>query len=243
MSTSDTSPFRKKGFIAAATVVGIILLAGIIVLVTTLLGGQNETPPSSTPNATTGSTPSAEPDADPSVCGLEGFETESSLEAAPETTWELVGTVAAPTASETTGPGVIDDGFRSCYAHTAEGALYAAVNYFALASDTRNIPRLPELVEQGPGRDAALEQATESPAPTSTRLQVAGFAVNSYDGQEAVIDVVWQVTSQNDALVSSPTVLHWADGDWKLVLTKEGTPPFASSEIENLGGYIPWSGI
>ena len=243
MSTSDTSPFRKKGFIAAATVVGIILLAGIIVLVTTLFGGQNETPPSSSPTATTGSTPSPEPDADPSVCGLEGFETESSLEAAPKTTWELVGTVAAPTASETTGPGLIDNGFRSCYAHTAEGALYAAVNYFALASDTRNIPRLPELVEPGPGKDAALEQATESPTPSSTRLQVAGFAVNSYDDREAVIDVVWQVTSQDDALVSSPTVLHWVDGDWKLVLTEEGAPPFASSEIENLGGYIPWSGI
>jgi hypothetical protein len=242
MSNPETSPFRKKGFIAAAIVVGVIALAAIIVLVTSVVGGSNGTP-SPAPTSSPDSSPTAEPVEDPSVCGLEGFETENTLDAAPEATWELVGTVAAPTDPKGSGPGVVDDGFRSCYAHTAEGALYAAVNYIALASDSRNISRLAELVEPGAGRDAALEAATTSPTASTTRLQVAGFKVNSYDGQEAVIDVVWEVTSQNDALVSSPTVLHWVDGDWKLVLTDEGTPPFASSQIENLGGYIPWSGI
>lgn len=244
MSTSETNPFRKKSFIAAAIVVGLIVLAAIIVLVTSLQGGSNvEAPPTSTPSSSPTGSPTAEPVEDPSVCGLEGFETENTLGSAPDTEWELVGTVAAPTDSSGAGPGTVDNGFRSCYAHTAEGALYAAVNYIALASDSRNVPRLPELVEPGPGRDAALENSTDAPEASNTRLQVAGFKVNSYDGQEAVIDVVWEVTSKDNALVSSPTVLHWVDGDWKLVLSEEGAPPFASSQIENLGGYIPWSGV
>lgn len=235
------SPFRGRGFIAASIVVGVIALAAIIVLVSSLArssGGPVATPtnkPSSTSTADAG---------DKSVCGLDGFETKSTLTVAPKNEWELVGTVAAPTEPTSAGPGVTDEGFRSCYAHTAEGALYAAVNWFALSSDARNIPKLPSLVEPGAGRDAAIAAATSSPtAPSDTRLQVAGFKINSYDGQEAVIDVAWTVTSKNGALVSLPTVLHWVGGDWKIVLTDKGIFPYASSPLENLGGYTPWAGV
>ncbi len=241
-ATGTPSPFRRRGFILAAAVVAVIILAAIIVTVTSLSrGSTNPTTAPTTP------APSASPTgdaADESICGLPGFETENTLTSAPETDWELVGTVAAPTDPTESGPGVVDDGgFRSCYAHTAEGALYAAVSYIALASDGRNLERLPELVEPGPGRDAAMARATEAPAVSSTRLQVAGFKVNSYDAQEAVIDVAWSVTSEGGALVSFPTVLHWTDGDWKIALTDDGSSPFSSSSLENLGSYIPWAGV
>lgn len=241
MSTADSqSPFRSRGFIIAAIVVGAIVLAAIVVLVTSLLrGGDNNADPTPTPTSSTSADPGS---ADPSVCGLEGFEETSSLSAAPENEWELVGTVAAPTDASGAGPGTIDDGFRSCYAHTAEGSLFAAVNYVALASDSRNVPRLPELVEPGPGRDAALA-AGGGGGSSSTRVQVAGFKINSYSADEAVVDIAWSVTSSGSALVSMPIVLHWVDGDWKIVLDDNGQPPFAASPLENLGGYIPWAGV
>jgi hypothetical protein len=238
-NTETKSPFRGRGFIAAAIVIGVIVLAAIVVLVTSLTGGEPEIKPTGTPTATP--TSSA---ADESICGLDGIETTSSLNGAPQNDWELVGTVAAPTEPEGAGPGVSADGFRSCYSHTAEGALYAAVNWFALSSDARNVAKLPELVEPGAGRDAAIAAAAgESLLPSETRLQVAGFKINSYDGQEAVVDVAWTVTSEGGALVSLPTVLHWVDGDWKIVLTDEGTFPYASSPLTSLGGYIPWAGV
>lgn len=242
-TTEPTSPFRKRGFIAAAIVVGIIVLAAIIVLVTSVIRGGGE--PNAAPTSSATPTPTASQDsADASVCGLEGFEEESTLTAAPENEWELVGTVAAPTDPDGAGPGVTDDGFRSCYAHTAEGALFSAVTWFALSSDARNISRLPELVEPGAGRDAAIAAANgATSAPSGTRLQVAGFKVNSYDGQEAVIDVAWTVTSEGGALVSLPTVLHWVDGDWKIVLTDSGDLPYTASPLANLGGYTPWAGV
>ena len=239
-STEPRSPFTRRGFIAAAIVVGIIVLAAIIILVTMLTRGATDTPtPTTSPSASTAPSDNA---ADKSVCGLPGFEKVSSLTAAPDNKWELVGTVAAPNDPKGAGPGVIKDGFRSCYSHTAEGALYASVTYIALASDSRNIPKLPDLIAPGKGKDAAIAAATGSPSPSSTRLQVAGFKVNSYDGREAVIDVAWAVTSSGGALVSSPTVLKWVNGDWEIVLSDDGQPPFTSSPLENLGGYIPWSG-
>lgn len=239
-NTEPRSPFTKRGFIAAAIVVGIIVLAAIIVLVTTLTRGTANAPtPTTSPH--TSASP-AENVADKSICGLTGFEKASSLTSAPDNKWELVGTVAAPRDPKGAGPGITKDGFRSCYSHTAEGALYASVTYIALASDGRNIPKLPGLIAPGKGKDAAIAAASEPPSPSSTRLQVAGFKVNSYNGREAVIDVVWAVTSSGGALVSTPTVLKWVDGDWKIVLSDRGQPPFASSSLKNLGGYIPWSG-
>ena len=240
-NTETKNPFRGRGFIAAAIVVGVIVLAAIVVLVSSLTGRGDD------PVATPSDSPTAIPTssaADESICGLEGFETEDTLSGAPKNEWELVGTVAAPTEPDETGPGVTENGFRSCYSHTAQGALYATVNWFALSSDARNIPKLPELVEPGPGRDAAIAAAGSATAtPSETRLQVAGFKINSYDGQEAVVDVAWSVTSEGGALVSLPTVLHWVDGDWKIVLTDAGTFPYASAPLENLGGYTPWAGV
>lgn len=230
------NPFARRGFIAAGIVVAVVVLAAVIVLVTSLTAPKH---PAAQPTTTpSGAAVSA---SDKSICGLKSFETESSLTAAPETKWELVGTVAAPTDSKV-GPGKVDsDGFRSCYAHTAAGALFAAVGYIAVGSDARNVPRLYELLAQGPVRDQL--QAAPSPGdPSSDRLQVAGFKVDSYSATEATIDVAWQVTSAGGALVSFPTVLRWEDGDWKVVIEQNG-PPFAPSPLTSLGGYIPWAGV
>lgn len=235
-SAQQPSPFTRPGFIAAAIVLVLIVVGGGIAI----FAGLNSAPdPDPTSTNTSGPGPSAE---DESVCGLEGFETESTLTEAPDNEWELVGTVAAPTDPEV-GPGVVDDGLRTCFAHTAEGALYAAVNYFGAASDARTIPLLLDLVAEGPGKDAAAAAGTPSFDPSSTRLQVAGFKINSYSGSEAVVDVAVTVTTAGSQLVSMPIVMVWQDGDWKLELADDGGFPFAPAPLQSLGGYIPWAGV
>lgn len=232
----SSSPFQRRGFVTAAIVVAVIVALGIFVLIATLVSPPN---PSPTSAPTNGPGPSA---GDESVCGLEGFETTSSLDAAPDVRWELVGTVAAPIDSEV-GPGVVDDdGFRSCFAHTAEGALFAAVNYVALSSDPRLQPLVWRLLEEGPVRDEARAAAEAGDAtPSSSRLQVAGFKVLSYSADKAVIDVAWQVTSPSAGLMSVPIEFVWQDGDWRVATTDTGLP-YSPAQIENLGGYFPWSG-
>src|SRR6478736_8904882 len=95
-STTESNPFTKPGFIIAAVLVVALLAAGIVVFL--LPKGQSDAQPSP-PTPGTGSTPAASPGASAagsSVCGLP-TSTETSLGAAPETKWELVGTMAAPT--------------------------------------------------------------------------------------------------------------------------------------------------
>ncbi|CAN5344575.1 hypothetical protein BH09ACT5_BH09ACT5_24390 [soil metagenome] len=178
---------------------------------------------------------------DMSVCGLEGFEEESSLTEAPDNEWEIVGTVAAPALGGKAGPAIErEDGLRYCYAHTAEGALSAILNYAGLDTDARTIPVSYELVAPGPGREAARVKA-QTREPVSGRLQVVGFKVNSYSADEAVIDLALSATSQDGQLISFPIAVTWAEGDWKIQMTDTGELTFRPALLQNLGGYIPWS--
>lgn len=232
----SSSPFQRRGFVTAAIVVAVIVALGIFVLIATLLSPPN---PSPTSAPTNGPGPST---GDESVCGLEGFETTSSLDEAPDVRWELVGTVAAPTDPDV-GPGVVDgDGFRSCYAHTAQGALYFAVNFLAIGTDSTLNARLIDLVAAGPGRDALEEALTETPGGglSSYRAQVAGFKIGQYDGATATIDLA--VNYSDGRLVSVPLKLLWEDRDWKMVFDARGQLPLSPAQLQNLGGYIPWSG-
>lgn len=237
-NTQPENPFTRRGFIAAAIVIGVILLAGVIVLVTSLTSPKGD--PVVEPTSTGGPVASG---SDKSICGLEGYEEESSLTKAPETDWELVGTVAAPTAPDGAGPGVVGgDGFRSCYSHTAQGALYFTVNFLALGTDATLRDQLIDLVQAGPGRDA-LQKAQENStggSGASDRAQVVGFKVGAYDGDTATIDLALNTSS--GALVSQPVKLVWDDGDWKVVLSENGELPLAPSQLQSLGGYISWAG-
>jgi hypothetical protein len=239
-NAEPTSPFRRRGFIAAAAVVSIIVLAAIIVLVMSFNRGDDE--PTGAPTTSTTPTPttSASPDAaDQSVCGLEGFEEDNRLTAPPVVEWELVGTVAAPADPEV-GPGEVDpDGFRSCFAHTAEGALFAAANFVASGTDASIGPRLIELVAPGPGRDA-LANAPTGGDPSGFRAQIAGYSIADYDNTAATVDLALNYSTGD--LVSLPLKLVWSEGDWKLQMTPEGELPLSPSPLTNLGGYTPWSG-
>ena len=237
-STEPRSPFTRRGFIAAAIVVGIIVLAAIVVVVTMLTrgAGNGANPPASAP--LTSASPSIAA-ADESVCGLNGFDKTDTLTTAPNTTWELVGTVAAPSDPNGAGPGKNNAGLRTCYAHTTKGALYMAANFIAMGSDAELGPQLTALVAPGLGRDA-LEKKSDSTSTSSSRAQVAGYKIGGYTGEEATVDLVMNYS--NGSLVSLPLKLTWVEGDWKVQLTDTGDFPLAPAQIENLGGYTPWSG-
>lgn len=235
-NTQPSNPFTSRGFIAAAIVVGVVILAAVIVLVTSLTTPKPVAGPTSTRSG-----PVAGGN-DESICGLPGFETESSLTTAPSTKWELVGTVAAPTDAKI-GPGKIAaDGFRSCFAHTAQGALYFVVNYLALGTDGTLRQQLPELVQAGAGRDALIQATSKSNGTDSSgqRAQVAGFKIGGYDGRSVTIDLA--LNYSDGRLISAPLKLTWEPGDWKMVLSDTGQLPLAPAPLDSLGGYIPWAG-
>lgn len=240
--TENRNPFTSKGFILGAVIIGVLVLAAILIAVTSLGGGGGQNRPAAT---ATPSTP-ASTDSDTtvgSVCELAGYEETSSLASPPSADWTIAGTVAVP-SSATAGPGVVDDdGFRSCFAHTSEGALFSAISFVAMSSDARTASRVSEMVAPGVGRDAAIANTDPDAPVASSRLQLAGYNVTAYTADEAVIDLAWSVTSSGGALVSYPIALTWVEGDWKVEVADNGQPRFSASPLESLGGYIPWSGI
>ncbi|MBF4618208.1 hypothetical protein ITJ44_09005 [Clavibacter sp. VKM Ac-2873] len=251
MSTPAT-PFHKRPlWIAIAAFLALVLVAGGIAAATGAFSGGGTpaaAPTSDTTAAAEPETPaspsaSALPEGAASVCGLPGYEETSSLDTAPATTWKLVGTVAVPDDPQGAGPGRTDSGgLRTCYAHTAKGALYAVVNYMGQSTDGRLRTRIADLAAQGPGKAAAAKSLASPSSSSDGRLQVAGFKISAYSGSEATVDVATAITSKGGALVSFPIVMRWEDGDWKIELADDGTLPLDPSQIQSLGGYIPWAG-
>ena len=238
---NEPNPFTSRRFILAAVIVGVVLLCAVVLVVSSVINGQAK--PTAGPTAGPTSSPSTSTvnEADRSTCGLPGFQKSGTLTQAPNSKWELVGTVAAPTDPKGSGPGKVESsGFRSCFAHTPTGAVYAAANIIAMGSDSSLRHEVSDkLVVPGPGRDAALAAAGSS-SETTVRYHVAGFRLLSYDGSQAKVDIA--VNAATGQLVSFVEDLQWSDGDWKVTLDKTGNMPIPPSPLQSLGGYIPWSG-
>lgn len=238
--STQPNPFRSRRFILSVVVVAVIALCAVIVLISNLASGakDNTAPMSSVATSTATAKPASDPD--PSVCGLKGYETVGTISAAPDTKWELVGTVAAPTDPSSAGPGTVDSsGFRSCFSHTPTGALFGAVNVMALASDRSLTTELAnKLVVPGPGQKALLNQATSATA--TARYQIAGFKIDSYSDTTATVDLA--VNFSTGETLSFPIQLQWLGGDWKVKTTDDGGFTLAPAPLQSLGGYIPWSG-
>lgn len=239
-STTESNPFTKPGFIIAAALVVALIAATIVIFL--LPKGQGNAQPAPAP-AESSSTPTASPsasgEASNSICGLPAT-SETALGTAPETKWELVGTMAAPTDPKV-GPGKTDEqGIRSCFAHTPTGALYAAVNLWALGTDPSKEPAIAEqLAAKGPGRDAGMKAPPTSAASSPLKVQVAGFNV-SYTDNQAVVELAFK--ANNGGLASVRTTLLWQDGDWKGVVADSGKPLEEPRQIRDLSGFILWSG-
>jgi hypothetical protein len=234
------NPFTRRGFIFGAITVGALAGAAVLLVFTSQGGGgdPSNTVAASTPVVT--ATATIDPAA-ASVCGLAGYETSGALTAAPETTWSIVGIMAAPN-STAAGPGIIDaDGVRSCYAHTPTGALFAVANSWAMGSDARLAPlAIAANTAPGPGRNAAIA-AQNTRSNSGVSVQIAGFKVLAYSGTEATIDTAF--TLNNGTLMSFASTMKWVQGDWKAVLTDDGQPPFRPVVLQSLGGYYAWSGL
>lgn len=241
--SEQPNPFRSRRFILSMVVVAVIALCAVIILISNLTGGRNQADPTTAPTASTlaPTTPTAVSDPDPSTCGFKGYEVRGTVSAAPTTKWELVGTVAAPTDPVSVGPGVTDaSGFRSCFAHTPTGALYAAVNVMALASDRSLTKELAnKLVVRGTGQQALLKQA-DAAAASGTRYQVAGFKIDSYTGATATVDLA--VNFSTGQMLSFPIQLQWLEGDWKVKTTDDGGFTLTPAQLQSLGGYVAWAG-
>ncbi|WP_211880073.1 hypothetical protein [Pseudarthrobacter albicanus] len=245
-SDTERSPFTKPGFIISAALV-IALLAAVVVIffLPKTDGTAQPGPVPSHGSASAAPTTSADA-AGKSVCGLPSTP-DTALGSAPKSTWTLIGKMAAPTDPKTFGPGVTDgDGFRSCFAHSPTGALYAAANIVALGSaksQPLNAKLTDRLLVHGPGRDIAMKDAATMAPSTGadTTVQIRGFVVKSYISAEADVDLAFE--TKNGALVHTVLPLRWIDGDWKAKVSDDGQLINDITQLSDLSAFIAWSGV
>lgn len=244
-SSTERSPFTKPGFIiSAALVIALIAAVAVIFFLPKADSTAQPAPASSSAGASSSPATTAAA-AGKSVCGLPSS-METALGIAPKSKWELVGKMAAPTDPKTFGPGLTDgDGFRSCFAQSPMGALYAAANMIALGSSgTQDELKLADkLLVPGPGRDAAIKaaKARTSTAGSGETAQVSGFLVKSYSPAEADVDLA--IKLPNGALAHSVLSLRWVAGDWKVKASDDGQVFNGVAQLSDLSGFILWSGV
>lgn len=242
-STTESNPFTRPGFIVAAALVVALIAAGIVIFL--LPKGQSNAEPAPASSSTATGSPSASSDGGNSICGLPSS-SQTSVGTAPTSRWELVGKMATPTDPEV-GPGKTDaNGFRSCFAHSPTGALYAAMNVAALGSSGK-----PDILKQvadkllvpGAGRDAAMKETASgtSSSGSSTTIQVKGFLLKSYTPSEASVDLAF--ATETGALGRTTFSMRWMDGDWKVKPSDDGATFGHISQIRDLSGFILWSGV
>jgi hypothetical protein len=243
-NNTEQNPFTKPGFVISAALV-VALIAAVIVIFL-IPKGDGNAQPGPAPSGSNASAATTADSAGKSICGLRSA-SETALGSAPKSNWELVGRMATPTDPDTHGPGVIDgDGFRSCFAQSPTGALYAAVNMVALSSaesQVLNTKVTDRLLVPGPGRDIAMkDSATSSPSTgTDTTVQIRGFLVKAYTPTEADVDLAFE--TRNGILAHTVLPLRWMDGDWKAKVSDEGNLINEITQLSDLSSFIPWSGV
>jgi hypothetical protein len=245
-STTESNPFTKPGFIIAAALV-VALIAATLVIFLLPKGQDNAQPaPASSPDSASAAPTKSADAAGKSICGLPSS-TETALGTAPKSKWELVGKMAVPIDPKTSGPGVTDeDGFRSCFANSPTGALYAAVNVGALGSagsPQLEVKLADKLLVPGMGRDAAMKEAASSSVSSGsdTTIQVKGFSIKSYTASEANVDLAFE--TNKGVLVHTVLSMRWMDGDWKVKPADDGVTFSDVSQLSDLSGFILWSGV
>lgn len=243
MANEDTeqSPWTRPGFVAAAIVVALVLILATVLGVGALRDNDEDLPSPTSP-ATAEPTPSqtADPSAEESVCGLDGVNLDGSVTSPIPATWEFQGTIAYPT-SEEFGPGAhTDQGIRSCFQRSPEGAILMAANAVAQGSDPETGAAFgASALGRGEHRDELLQEIGTPAGSAGSRLNIVGFRLLSYDGKTATIDLAIQGSAQGENVTLSGVYhLVWQDGDWKI--SADVREPLDVATIPDLAGYVAW---
>ena len=208
----------RWAFGLAAAVVALLVVLVIVLIPrggdnsnTSAAGGSNGAAQSNSAASNSNDAAQSKPTStvEAGTCGAGASDDQSMLTAAPkDTTWVTTDAGWTGPVSKTAGP-MVNSPIRSCFEHSAEGALYAAV------WATIEINEAPEAYVQtvvGPGADAFRESRLKD-AKTRTVVHVAGYRYVSYTPERATVRVLMQIPS--GAYRSVDMVMEWHDGDWR----------------------------
>ncbi|GAB3866878.1 hypothetical protein GCM10029963_79950 [Micromonospora andamanensis] len=234
---AERPPWTRPGFVAAAVLVALILLAGLLIVVLA--------PDDDPADITDGPSPTSQPSA--SSMPVEGLPTVVPTTPPTGVRWELVGPMAVP-VSDTAGPTQTTDTTASGFTHTPEGALIAAAQIMVRSSHALGRQRWEPTIEQQfvPSGDrdrllAELRAVASEPTDPGSLSQIAGFSYQSYTPDTAVIGLVLRAPAASASRyhVLSLTLL-WRGGDWRMQAPPGGSWLSVNRMTDNLSGVIEW---
>ena len=247
----DESAWTQPRFLIAGGIVGVIAVLGLVLALSGHGGSSGSGKPTAVAqtsssqtasSSTSSSSTTVSSSANPNGCSLSAGSQTVPTSAPSGTQWQLVGEMAAPSAPSTIGPQHTVDGFHVCFADSPLGALYAAVNVWAVGTAYPFATVLERLGANMPTLrpDIAGEKKTPNARINgNSQLQVAAFSFVSYSATSATIDLVFQAAGTSTGLLSLPTSLEWQDSDWRYVAPPNDTPSYG--QVPNLNGFIAWS--
>ena len=226
--------WTQPRFVTAAIVVGLIVVLGIVLAVTSGNGDRTAASPSA-PSPPASSAPAAS-----RGCDLPAGSQSVPVDTPQGTRWELVGKMIAPTAPSTYGPGVVKDGFRTCFAQSPLGALYATASFWATVTFQPPPDVYRRLAAESPARERAIRDSVgqEPGLGSSGGLQIAGFSFSSYGRSRATVKLAFRAA--NGRLLEIVSTLLWTRGDWRYEIPLDQRPPI--SALADLNDFITWTG-
>jgi hypothetical protein len=242
---SEGTPVRSRRTVLIAAVVVAALLVAVIGWLVTQDEGNDGTRPGAQETRPTATDASSTPEGDEgSECqGLAG-ETDELPEGPPDDLSYEVENRAVIPVSDTYGPADRSGAVWTCFSHSPMGAVMAAetISTRRIASRDRVQVGEEQLVDNE-GREVYLRavRATDPDdltAEPGTFAQPAGFRVESYTGESAVVALVWR--HKDGVLRAGILTVVWEDDTWRLQLLPDGSDTAALTPVASLDDYIAW---
>ncbi|MGC4936690.1 hypothetical protein [Kribbella sp. DT2] len=267
----EDSPYTR-GFLAAAIVIGAVLICGTVLLFTGNSGtptsddnpagtsaersaagttsADDKSAPRTSPAvpAAAASTPATSPAASPTTsatgtCDLPAKDQTIPTKAPKADGWEVSRRVVVP-RSTTYGPATTDsDGFRRCFAHSPTGAVYAAYNAIAALGDQHQaIPTTRKLMLPGPDTTALLNKL-KTEDPSENGPAAQLAGFRILDAIQDRVTVVLALPVEEEYMSANLTLV-WHRDDWRVVPPKPGDQFGAPfSQHRDLDDFVTWQGL
>lgn len=164
-------------------------------------------------------------------CGAGASDDDSVMDAAPKgTSWVTTDAGWTGPVSKTAGP-IADSPIRSCFEHSAEGALYAAA-WAAIEINEAPEAYMPTVI--GPGAENIRENRLGD-KKTRTVVRLVGYRYVSYTPERATVRLLFQIPS--GTYRSLDFVMEWHDGDWRY-WAPTSIPGFTN--VDDTSQFITW---
>jgi hypothetical protein len=238
------NPWLRPGFLASCCVVAVILSLGFYVGVSKIAAGREGATVQA--SAASKAPPAGSRAGRNTGCALPDPVPDSPTDSPVtidrrQTAWRYSNAMAYP-VSPVYGPGrTSDQGFRYCFQHSAVGALFAAANSMAFddVDAAQALAYSEYLLAEGPYRQQQLAE-DYVPHDPDIRLQIIGYRILSYTGDEALVDIAARAsTAQETMIISCVMDLVWQRGDWRL--STDRPDPTNVVRIGDTTGYSQWS--